>query len=276
MGIKLIALDLDGTLLNDKKEISARNKSILKKCIQEGIFVVPATGRTVMGIPDVLKCMEGIRYAITLNGGVVIDMQESKVILERKLDFLTTLEILEVVSPFHVMYDVYIDGMGISESGFYDHLDEYHISEEIQKLVRHTRRVVPGIKEYIRQNKGPVEKINLFFSSLADRDIIRGLLSDREDIIISSSLENNLEINAAGATKGEGLMRLADYLGLRQEETMACGDGENDITMIQKAGTGVAMANGEADLKAAADYVTAANVEDGVALAIERFALSFR
>lgn len=274
MGIKLVALDLDGTLLDSKKHLSARNRRALEACVEKGIYVVPATGRTVLGIPEELKAMPGIRYAITLNGGVLIDMAKNRVIDERKLDCQATLEILEVVSGFHVMYDAYIEGMGISESRFYDHLDEYNIPEEIQKLVRITRTVVPNIEDHIRQSDVPVEKINLYCSSLKDRETIRTLLAERKDIIISSSLENNLEINALGATKGQGIRRLADHLGLGIEETMACGDGENDLTMIQMAGIGVAMANGEEALKTLADYVTATNDEDGVAQAIERFALS--
>lgn len=274
MGIKLVALDLDGTLLDSKKHLSARNRRALEACVEKGIYVVPATGRTVLGIPEELKAMPGIRYAITLNGGVLIDMAKNRVIDQRKLDCQATLEILEVVSGFHVMYDAYIEGVGISESRFYDHLDEYNIPEEIQKLVRITRMVVPNIEDHIRQSDVPVEKINLYCSSLKDRETIRTLLAERNDIIISSSLENNLEINALGATKGQGIRRLADHLGLGIEETMACGDGENDLTMIQMAGIGVAMANGEEALKTLADYVTATNDEDGVAQAIERFALS--
>lgn len=274
MGIKLVALDLDGTLLDSKKHLSVRNRRALEACVEKGIYVVPATGRTVLGIPEELKAMPGIRYAITLNGGVLIDMAKNRVIDERKLDCQATLEILEVVSGFHVMYDAYIEGLGISESRFYDHLDEYNIPEEIQKLVRITRTVVPNIEDHIRQSDVPVEKINLYCSSLKDRETIRTLLAERNDIIISSSLENNLEINALGATKGQGIRRLADHLGLGIEETMACGDGENDLTMIQMAGIGVAMANGEEALKTLADYVTATNDEDGVAQAIERFALS--
>lgn len=273
MSIKLVALDLDGTLLNGKSQLSSRNKKALEECIKKGIFVVPATGRTILGIPEELKQMPGVRYAITLNGGVLYDLKESCALDERKLDYQSTLDILDVVSEYHVMYDAYIEGMGISESRFYDYLGEYNISPEIQKLVKLTRRVVPDIKEHIRQRAVPVEKINLYFSNLADRETIRERLSERNDIVISSSFENNLEINAVGGTKGEGLRRLAKCLGLQIEETMACGDGENDLSMIQTAGIGVAMANGREALKELADYVTATNDEDGVAQAIERFAL---
>lgn len=273
MSIKLVALDLDGTLLDERKKLSAENRRVLEQCINQGIYVVPATGRTMLGIPEEVKNIPGIRYAITLNGGVLMDMEENRNIDERKLDCGTTLEILEVVSCFHVMYDAYIDGMGISESRFYNYLDEYNIPEEIQKLVRVTRTVVPNIEDHIRSLDVPVEKINIYCSSLDDRETIRQILSARPDIIISSSLENNLEINALGATKGEGLSRLANHLGLKIEETMACGDGENDRTIIRTAGIGVAMGNAEEELKRMADYVTASNEDDGVAKAIQRFAL---
>lgn len=274
MTIKLVALDLDGTLLDSEKHLSIRNRQALEACIEKGVYIVPATGRTILGIPDEVKHMPGVRYAITLNGGVLVDMADGHSIDERKLDCAATLEILDVVSKFHVMYDAYIEGVGISETRFYHHMDEYNIPEAIQNLVRITRRVVPNIEDHIRTGNVPVEKINLYCSSLDDREAIRQILSGRDDIIISSSLKNNLEINALGATKGEGIAHLAAHLGLGIEETMACGDGENDVTMIRAAGIGVAMANGEAELKALADYVTATNDEDGVAQAIERFVLS--
>ena len=97
------------------------------------------------------------------------------------------------------------------------------------------------------------------------------MLEEIDGILITSSMPMNLEINAPGATKGGGIRRLAEYLGLRREQTMAMGDGENDFSMILEAGIGVAMKNGRPDLCKAADYIT--NDEDGVASAIYRFVL---
>lgn len=274
MDIKLVALDLDGTLLNSKKQISDRNAKALAACIERGIHVVPSTGRTLNGIPKEFRCLPGVRYAIALNGGMVIDLEQNHMIYEKKLDHPIAMEILDIVSHYHVMYDAYINGTGISEARFYNHLEEYHIPKEIQKLVKLTRQIVPDIIDHVRQYGKAVEKINLFFSSLDDRKVVRQILSGRNDIVITSSLDNNLEINALGATKGEGLAHLADYLEVNIEETMACGDGENDVTIIKAAGIGVVMANGEDCLRAIADYVTAGNDEDGVAQAIEHFVLS--
>lgn len=273
MSIKLVALDLDGTLLDSKKNVSSANIRALLECANRGISIVPATGRTIIGVPKEIRDLPGVDYAVTLNGGVVLDLKRSTVIDEQKLSVVPTLEILDAVSDYHVMYDAYIDGIGISESRFYDHLDDYHIPEEIQKLVRVTRSVVPEIKAHIRERAAAVEKINLYFDDRKEREEVRCMLEARKDVIVSSSMESNLEINALGATKGEGLTRLASYLGMTMQETMACGDGENDYSMIQMAGIGVAMGNGDKRLQSMADYVTENNDKDGVARAIERFVL---
>ena len=273
MDIKLVAFDLDGTMLNGKKKVSERNLKALQECVRRGIYIVPATGRTIEGIPAEIKNLPGFRYVITLNGGIVLDAQDSVIIDEHRLDQGISLEILNFVSEYHVMYDAYVSGIGISESRFYDNLDEYRVPKEVQKMVKATRNVVPSIKEYVRTSPVPIEKINLFFDNQIDREEMRRALNRRGDVIVSSSMANNLEINAIGATKGEGLTRLAEYLGLAMEETMALGDGENDFNMIRMAGLGVAMANGEEQLKKLADYVTENNEEDGAAKAIERFVL---
>ena len=271
--IKLVALDLDGTLLNSEKRVSERNRRAMEACIQKGIHVVPCTGRTWAGIPDEIRCLPGIRYAITLNGGVIFDSRENKVIQEHKLGNDLACELLRFVSRYPLMYDLYIDGWGISEERFCSNLDQYHIPREIQELILRTRRTVPDMIQYTEEYGSPIEKINLYFGDMELRKQVREMLTQRQDIVVSSSVENNLEINAVGATKGEGLKALAEYLGLSVEETMGCGDGDNDVSMIQMAGIGVAMRNGEKSLKAMADDVTASNDEDGVAQAIEKFAL---
>ncbi|MEG2700760.1 MAG: HAD hydrolase family protein, partial [Hungatella sp.] len=212
--------------------------------------------------------------AITINGAVVIDTLEHHVLQEAKLEINTALSIFDMVQGYHIMYDAYVDGVGISEARFYDRLDEYKISKEIQTLIRATRVVYPDLREAVLEKGKPVEKINLFFRDQEEREKVRQLLAGRGDVMISSSFANNLEINAPGATKGAGLLCLASYLGIRPEETMACGDGENDHSMIAEAGIGVAMGNAERKLQEEANYVTATNDEDGVARAIERFALS--
>lgn len=273
MDIKLIALDLDGTLLNSKKHLSEANRLALSRCIQKDILIVPSTGRTVVGIPDQVKAIPGVRYAITTNGAVIEDMAENKTIDTCMLSREQALELLRLVDAYPVMYDPYIERRGITEPRFLEHLSEYGLSPEIQELVHQTRDLHSSIIEYVEKNQKPVEKINLFFQNKEERSKLRAVLEKREDILVTSSMPLNLEINAAGATKGNGILRLASHLGIKKEQVMAMGDGENDFSMIREAGTGVAMGNGKQQILDAADYITDTNDEDGVAAAIYRFVL---
>lgn len=268
--IKLIALDLDGTLLDSQKRLSYRNESVLEKCIAQGIWVVPCTGRIWKGVPDFIRDFSGIRYAITTNGAIIEDVAEGIVLDEHKIKCELALDILEMAKQFHTMYDVYVGGRAFGESRFMNHMDEYGIEPLIQRMVRSTRTMVPDVWEKVKELGEPVEKINYFFGDMAERARARETLCNRGDVIVTSSVSNNLEINALGATKGEGILRLAAHLGLKPEETMGVGDGGNDVTMMQMAGIGVAMGNADDSLKKIADYVTLANDEDGVAVAIER------
>lgn len=268
--MKLIAIDLDGTLLDSQKRLSYKNETVLKECIENGIWIVPCTGRIWGGVPDFLRDFPGIRYAITTNGAIIEDVIERVTLDEHKMSCELAMDILLMARRFHTMYDAYVGGRAFGEERFMDHMEEYGIAPLIQKMVRNTRASVPDVREELRKLGEPVEKINYFFGDMAERTRAREALNARGDVIVSSSFSNNLEINALGATKGEAILRLAAILGLRPEETMGIGDGGNDATMMQMAGIGVAMGNAEDSIKELAGYITLTNDEDGVASAIER------
>ncbi len=271
--IKLISLDLDGTLLDSRKRLSPGNLQALKACIAKGVQIVPTTGRTVDGIPSVVKEIPGVRYAIATNGAIIYDMKEDRIIDRRMLEHSKALSILHILEDYPVMYDPYINGRGITEEKFFNHMNCFGLTKELQDMVRITRDVVPNIIRFVEESDSPIEKINMFFADPSLKGQIRERLKEISDIIITSSIPLNLEINHPEATKGKGILRLAEYLGISREETMAFGDGENDLSMIIEAGIGVAMENGINSLKAKADYVTKSNDEDGVAAAIDRFVL---
>lgn len=268
--IKLIALDLDGTLLDSQKRLSARNKEALLRCAQMGIEIVPTTGRAVDGINPEIRNLTGVHYAITTNGAAVVDLSGPRCLTKCTLSNAKTLEILNIAKKYHAMYDPYINGRGISQPEFMDHMDDFGLSEVMQKMVRSTRDLVPNVIDHVETCGSDVEKVNIYLGDLGEREQLRRELGLVEGIIISSSLYNNLEINAQGATKGDALLWLADYLGISRESIMAFGDGENDISMLRAAGTGIAMENGLEVAKQAADEVTLTNDEDGVAAAIEQ------
>lgn len=275
MSIKLIATDLDGTFVNDQKQLLEENVQAFKECAERGIQIVPATGRTIFGVPDAIKKLPGVRYAITTNGASVADLKTGTIISTCRMSMETAVRVMELArdSEDDIMYDAYIDGIGYAREDFYDNLEHYLWTPALVDMVRKTRRSVPDNIEYIRHCGSEVEKVNLFFTDMEARTKMRAILAEIPDIIVSSAIPNNLEINAAGADKGSALMHLAELLDIKKEETMAFGDGENDISMIRMAGLGVAMKNAEEHVKAVADYVTVTNNEAGVAAAIRKYVL---
>ena len=271
--IKLIAFDLDGTVLDSLKRLSGRNRAALKACAEKGIVLVPATGRAAAGISPAIRDIPGVRYGITTNGGTITDLKTGEILDRQTISCEKALRLMKVISRYHAMYDPYINGRGITQPEFYDHMDEFGLTPVIQEMVRATRDVVLNIQDYVKQTGAEVEKINIYLADLKDREPLQRELEQEEGLSITSSLYNNLEVNDAKATKGQALKRLADYLNIPMEAVMAFGDGGNDLSMIQAAGTGVAMANGLETVKAAADYITLDNDQDGVAYAIEKLIL---
>ena len=144
----------------------------------------------------------------------------------------------------------------------------------IRKLIVTLRTPVPELKQYLREKGENLQKLQLYFTDMELRArMLRELPERFPDMSVSSSVPFNIEINAKTATKGHALETLCGLLGLDRGESMALGDGTNDLDMLVQAGVGVAMANADPKLLDAADYVTGSNNEAGFAKAIEKFVL---
>ena len=237
--IKIIALDMDGTLLDSQKNVSERNRRALTACAEKGIWVVPATGRAGHGIAPEIKALPGVRYAIATNGGVVTDLLEGRNLKTCAISNEQTLSILRRLDEYPAMYDPYIEGWAITQPEFIEHLDRYGLSPVMQRMVHATRRTVPNIIRYVEESKKEAEKINVFFGDMEEREKLRRELEQIDGLFISSSLYNNLEINRKEATKGNAILWLAGYLGIPRESVMAFGDGGNDVKpeMAAESGT---------------------------------------
>lgn len=272
MSIKLIAFDLDGTLLDNRKNIPEKNLAALRAAGQTGILLVPATGRIYSGIPEAIRTLPGARYSLTINGASAYDAVEDKSLSSNEMSPELSLRVIEYMETLPVLYDCYQDNWGYISKAMYDRAEAFIPDPGILKLMHTLRTPVGSLAEHIRALGHPVQKLQMHFTDLAERQRQLELLPKLfPECAISSSLPWNIEINSASATKGQALLGLCAALGIDIHDTMAFGDGSNDYDMIKTAGVGVAMSNAIPELKAAADWIAPSNEDSGVAAGIYKF-----
>ena len=274
--IKLITLDLDGTLLNSRKELSERNRRALAAAAEKGIAVVPATGRFYSGMPKAILELPFLRYAITINGARVYDAREDAVPRRAEMPSELAVDIMAYLEERGAAYDCYQDEWGWMSADTLAQAEVFAPDRHYLDLISRLRTPVPDLRAYIREQGRGVQKVQAYFRE--DQLALRGELLNTMGTLfpgtsVTSAIGRNMEINAAEANKGAAAQALAEHLGLRREQTMAFGDGLNDMSMLKMAGLGIAMANAGPEILAAIPERTASCDEDGVALAIERFCL---
>ncbi len=269
--IKIIAFDLDGTLLDNQKRIPEENRKALLEAHEAGALLVPTTGRLFAALPEEVKAFP-LHYAIVINGAGVYDVAGKKAIARAGMSPERTVELLSFLDTLPVAYDCYMDDWGYMTGTMKENIRDYVREDAFIRMVELYRKPVPELKEHIRETGHDVQKVQAFLRNRSDKEEITALLQKTfPDLIITSSTPDNIEINDRMANKGHALRQLAEYLGIPMEETMALGDGTNDLTMVREAGIGVAMENGHPDVKAAADYISKSNEENGVAEAVRKF-----
>ena len=278
--IRIIALDLDGTLLDSQKRLSAVNREALEYAAAKGVHIVPTTGRFFGMMPEAVRDLPFVRYAITINGAQVYDRQADAAIVREEISVGRAVEIMELLDGFDVIYDCYRNNWGWMSASLQDKAEAYATDEHYLKMVREFRNPVPDLKRHLldTEPEGGVQKVMLFSRNDEPeakelRAIEKAMAERFPEIKITSSTWNDLEFNNPSAHKGSSLARLAEHLGFGLENCMSFGDGRNDLTMIEAAGIGVAMENAVEEVKAAADHITKSNDENGVAEAIRRFVL---
>ena len=270
--IRIIALDLDGTLLDSDKNLSEANRAALAAAAAKGILVVPTTGRFFGMMPPAVRDLPFVRYAITVNGAQVYDRETDTAIVREELPLEQALAIMRYLDGFDVIYDCYQDNWGRMTRAMQEKAEEYAQCPHYVKMIREFRKPYPDLKEYLAEQGRDVQKIMLFARDPAVRDrILADIQTHFDNLAVSTSTFNNLEINTATAHKGRAIERFAAHFGWTLANCMAFGDGLNDLTMVRMAGTGVAMANAAPEVLAAADYVTLSNDDDGVAAALRHF-----
>lgn len=270
--IKLIAFDLDGTLLNSSKELSPRDEATLARAAGAGIHIVPATGRVLSAMPAVVSGLPFVRYVITSNGAQVLDVRRGASVARAEIPVPQALDIMRYFDTLPVIYDCFMDDEAWMTRAFFEKIDEFAPDEHYRKMLREIRHPVDELKAFVQARDRGVQKMQLFTWDEGLRTaLLRELAGRFPGTVVSSSIVNNVEINNEHANKGTAMRRLAESLGVGVEETLSFGDGLNDISLLRAAGVGVAMANASAEVRDAAGFVTLSCDESGVSAGIERF-----
>lgn len=273
--VKLIALDLDGTLFNSQSQISAHNIDTIKKANEAGATVVISTGRPYNGLPFEQLKGSGIRFAITTNGSAIYEIESGKCLFEEAMDEEIILPILDFLLTKDIHMDAFIDGKGYTPVQCVAAGQKLANPPALKHYILNTRVRVDNLPLFIHENQLKVQKMTLNFypegGIFKDREEVRKYLESNPAVTTVSGGYNNLEFTRADVNKGVGLQKMAQLLDIPVAQTMAVGDTENDLAIIRAAGFGVAMGNATAAVKSAADYITTSNDEDGVATAIAHF-----
>ncbi|MCR4819346.1 MAG: Cof-type HAD-IIB family hydrolase [Fretibacterium sp.] len=270
--IRIIAFDLDGTLLNSSKELSQADAESLARAAAAGVSLVPATGRAFVALPEVVRSMPFVRYVITANGAQVLDLREGISVVRAEIPLPQAIDILSYFDTLPVIYDCFMDGKAWMTRAFFEKIEDFAPDAHMLKMLRELRQPVDELKAFLQEQGRGMQKTQLFtWDDGLRAELLRDLAGRFPGTVVSSSAVNNVEINNEHANKGEALRRLADYLGVDMARTLAFGDGLNDVSMIRAAGVGVAMANASQEVRDAADFVTLSCDESGVSAGIKKY-----
>jgi Cof subfamily protein (haloacid dehalogenase superfamily) len=281
--VKMIALDMDGTLLTSDQKITARTQQAVKQALGEGVQVVIATGRAFYEAYAAVKSYDLNLPYICLNGAQVRNEQH-EIITTASLNRALIDEISSIFKAEDVFYQVYTDRAIYStdlerdieifldlsrQSG--GEVDEKLIRERMEERVARKSMIeIADYKELFNREDETVLKFLGTSTNKAKLVRAKNYLYEVGNLAVSASHAGNIELTHENAQKGIALQNMAETLEIDMKDVMAVGDNLNDTSMLKRAGLAVAMGNASAEVKAIADVVTERNQDDGVAIAIER------
>lgn len=268
---KLIALDMDGTLLNSKKEISKKNLEMIERAFAEGKQVALSTGRCIAELEQYLDIIPGLRYIVCVSGAMVYDLKEKRSISSNAITEQNIRKIMDIVRDKDIMIHFMSDKSIVQNCDF--EKIEYYQMGVYRPLFEEAADKIDNIYDYYEQNRVEIDKLNLYHHTAEEREQTREKLKGL-DLVLKNSEEAGLEISAKNVTKGTGLMSLCEHLGISIDETIAVGDADNDIDVLKTAGLSVAMGNADDEIKEICDVVVGDCDHDGCAEAIEKYLLN--
>ncbi len=268
--IKLIAVDLDGTLLRDDCSISERNRKVLQDVIDQGYLVVPTSGRCFVNASRVLNMFHGMRYFVNANGTVLTDAAYGQVIFQHAFPARKARELFELVAHFGSFMELYEGMQSHVACDARQQLVRLKMSDAYADNLLFTCEKHESLRQWIEEPDRAIVKFHVISESEERCEALKQQARETLEVCPISSFPQNMEVVNGHWTKADGLQKLTELLEISAEEVMVLGDSENDLEMLKWAGVSVAMGNAPTFLREQAGEVTASNEADGVALALER------
>lgn len=277
--ISLIAVDMDGTLLDETGWLCEESLRVIREVTKQGVAVIVSTGRNFDAIfPETLQ-KAGVLYAITTNGSAVYELKNRTCLYENGIPVRHIVPVLRNFMNQKLYYEVCIDGSGYTDTNKMRMTSQMRLSSYLKHAMESTeRRVKEDLLSYMEETNAVIQKGSIIFECLEDGsrpmwEETRTLLSQFPYLHVVDGGCDNLEFTKEGVSKAAGLQWICRYLSVGMEETMAIGDSENDLEILRMAGVGAAMGNAADEIKKEADFITKSNTEAGVAYAIRTFCL---
>ena len=272
--IRLIALDMDGTGINSKKEFTLRTHRVVQELIDRGYLVVPTTGRSYYGLVDGLLRLKNVEYVISADGAFVTSRKTGEHLWEQLIPCSAAAKIAgEFLEDGNCLYFHRNDPacthvMACTSKELYRRVFWCPGWPDAEKIV------TKGFDRVLLKEGQDVVKMGLFFTRPDGFEVYEPrLLENYPQVNCFRSDGNLLEITSCRTSKGEALRALAEKLGFSQKEVCAIGDNGNDVSMLEYAGLGVAMKNGIPEVREKADLIIGTNDEEGVAEFLETYFL---
>ena len=262
MKYKLIASDLDGTLLNSDAEVTEANFKAIKELNDEGVLFVPVTGRAMYEMPESVYACDDIRYIISSNGSVIYD-KETKEKTMIGFSFEEFKEVFGILNSYTTTMTVHCEMRSVTDAKrSSDEMFEYYrLNDYYRKHIRATNVFIDNFNEYFETDR-EVEMFSVFFRYEDELERCRKELEALGYLDITASTSGNLEIIRHGALKGHAVTTLGKMLGISLDEMISVGDSRNDLSMIEITGLSLATSNALDVLKSAADETICSNNEN--------------
>lgn len=271
--IRLICLDMDGTLLDDDHAtVPQRNVSALRAAAERGAATVISSGRAWDLLQEVDVQLGVTKYAVLSNGAAVLDVTSGEWIYRSCLPDQARVPLIDLLLEWGLPFEVYCQGKNYIQLDRKEQVLSCAFTPQFQRILANYSQFPVYMNDALPA--GTVEKIHVFYvpperrQELVERALGWGPLS------VTTSFQDNMEFTAPGVNKGTAVQALCARLGLGPEQVMAFGDAGNDLELLRWAKWSFAMANATEDAKQAARYVTGSNHEAGVGMAIEQYLLN--